>query len=85
MISQHFVINKNSFKRKKLTILQHKLRVVMKCYTITNFLLNDDDTFSFQKTFKKFGIKIVDEKTNTGNFNTEEVDDIDILLRLNVN
>ena len=40
---------------------------------------------NIQKTFKKFGIKIVDEKTNTGNFNTEEVDDIDILLRLNVN
>ena len=47
--------------------------------------MNDDDTFSFQKTFKKFGIKIVDEKTNTGNFNTEEIDDNDILLKLNVN
>lgn len=85
MISQEFVISQSSFRRKKLTILQHKLRVVMKCYTITNFLLNDDNTFSFQKTFKKFGIKIVDDKLNTGSFNATEIDDNDVLLRLNVN
>lgn len=85
MISQTFIINSSVFKRKKLTILQHKLRVVMKCYTITNFILNEDNTYSFQKTFKKFGVKITDKNINTGSFLTSDVDELEILLKLNVN
>lgn len=58
----------------------------MKCYTITNFILNDDNTFSFQKTYRKYGIKLVDNKINTGNIVVTDIEDSDdIKLRINVN
>jgi hypothetical protein len=74
MISREFKINLKTFRRRKLTLLQHKLRVVMKCYTVNNFALNDvDNSFSFQKTFKKSGIQINDTTVNTGKFETSEI------------
>lgn len=86
MISREFKISLKKFRRRKLTLLQHKLRVVMKCYTVNNFILNDvDNTFSFQKTFKKSGIQINDSTVNTGKFeivDTEESDEI--LLKIYV-
>jgi len=87
MLSREFKINLKTFRRRKLTLLQHKLRVVMKCYTVNNFILNDkDNSFSFQKSFKKSGIQINDETVNTGNFEVTDIPDSDeILLRVNVN
>lgn len=81
MISRDFKISLKTFRRRKLTLLQHKLRVVMKCYTVNNFLLNDvDDTFSFQKTFKKSGIQITDSVINTGKFRVSEIPDSDEII-----
>jgi len=87
MISREFKINLKTFRRRKLTLLQHKLRVVMKCYTVNNFVLNDqDNTFSFQKSYKKSGIQINDDTVNTGNFEVTDIPNSDeILLRVNVN
>lgn len=87
MISRSFKINQKVFRKRKLTLLQHKLRVVMKCYTINNFILNDqNNSFTFQKTFKKNGIQINDSTINTGNFLVEEVPGSEeIILKLNVN
>lgn len=87
MISREFKISLKTFRRRKLTLLQHKLRVVMKCYTVNNFALNDtDNTFSFQKTYKKSGIQINDETINTGKFEVTELTEADeILLRVYVN
>jgi len=87
MLSREFKINLKTFRRRKLTLLQHKLRVVMKCYTVNNFVLNDqDNTFSFQKSFKKSGIQINDDTVNTGNFEVTDIPNSDeILLRVNVN
>ncbi len=86
MIVREFKIDKTSFRKRKLTLLQHKLRVVMKCYTIHNFLINDENnSFSFQKTFKKSGIQIIDSTINTGRFNIIELDDTnEIILQINV-
>lgn len=58
----------------------------MKCYTVNNFSLNDiDNTFSFQKTFKKSGIQINDSTINTGRFEVEEIPDSDeIILKVYV-
>lgn len=87
MISREFKINLKTFRRRKLTLLQHKLRVVMKCYTVNNFVLNDqDNTFSFQKSYKKSGIQINDDTVNTGNFEITPIPNSDeILLKVNVN
>jgi len=53
MIAREFIIEKKLFLRRKLTILQHKLRVVMKCYTVVNFQLDDNENkFSFQKSYR---------------------------------
>ena len=87
MISREFKINLKTFRRRKLTLLQHKLRVVMKCYTVNNFILNDqDNTFSFQKSYKKSGIQINDDTLNTGSFEVTPIPNSDeILLKVNVN
>lgn len=87
MISREFKIDLKTFRRRKLTLLQHKLRVVMKCYTVTNFTLNDaDNSFSFQKTFKKSGVQFTDNSVNTGYFEIIEIPDSnDIILKIHVN
>lgn len=87
MIAREFKISLKTFRRRKLTLLQHKLRVVMKCYTVNSFSLNDtDNTFSFQKTFKKSGIKINDSTVNTGKFDIVEIaGSNEIILKVYVN
>lgn len=59
----------------------------MKCYTVNNFILNDqNNTFTFQKSFKKSGIQINDETINTGGYQiTEILDSEDIRLKVYVN
>ena len=58
----------------------------MKCYTVNNFVLNDvDNTFSFNKTFKKSGIQINDKTLNTGKFEATEIPNSDeIILKVYV-
>lgn len=58
----------------------------MKCYTVNNFILNDsDNTFSFQKTFKKSGIQFNDSTINTGRFEVvETADSKEIVLKIYV-
>lgn len=74
MISREFKVDIKTFRRRQLTMLQHKLRVVMKCYTVNSFLLNDtNNTFSFQKSFKKCGIQINDSTINTGKYEVTEI------------
>jgi len=87
MISREFTVNLKTFRRRKLTLLQHKLRVVMKCYTVNNFVLNEqDNTFRFQKSFKKSGIQINDDTVNTGGYQITEIPDSeDIKLKVYVN
>lgn len=87
MLFREFKISLKTFRRRKLTLLQHKLRVVMKCYTVNNFILNDqDNTFSFQKSFKKLGVQINDETINTGRYEAVEVPESDdIILKVYVN
>jgi hypothetical protein len=86
MISREFIIEKKVFLRRKLTILQHKLRVVMNCYTVTNFDLDDNlNKFSFQKSYRISKIRIDDSNVNTGGYSYEEIPTTDkILLKIYV-
>ena len=79
-------MNKLSFYKKIKTVLQHKLRVVLRCYTIRELNLADDNTFTFKKTIKKFGVKLDSDKKLSGNYEIIELDDQDkeILLIVNV-
>jgi|688.fasta_scaffold1572085_1 hypothetical protein len=86
MIAREFIIEKKLFLRRKLTILQHKLRVVMKCYTVVNFQLDDNENkFSFQKSYRISKVRIDDENVNTGGYSIEEIPTTDkILLKIYV-
>ncbi len=86
MIGREFIIDKKTFLRRKLTILQHKLRVVMKCYTIVNFKLDDSESkFSFQKSYRINKIRIDDETINSGKYSIEDIPTTDkVLLKIHV-
>lgn len=86
MITREFIIEKKLFLRRKLTILQHKLRVVMKCYTVVNFQLDDNENkFSFQKSYRISKIRIDDENVNTGGYSVEDIPTTDkVLLKIYV-
>jgi hypothetical protein len=86
MIAREFIIEKKLFLRRKLTILQHKLRVVMKCYTVVNFQLDDNENkFSFQKSYRISKVRIDDENVNTGGYSIEEIPTTDkVLLKIYV-
>jgi hypothetical protein len=86
MIAREFIIEKKLFLRRKLTILQHKLRVVMKCYTVVNFQLDDNENkFSFQKSYRISKVRIDDQNVNTGGYSIEEIPTTDkVLLKVYV-
>lgn len=83
MVGKDFKINKKTFRRRKLSTLQHKLRVLMKCYTVVNFDLDEEaQTFTFKKTYRISGIKMDDPKDYSGRFEIEDLDDDNIKLRI---
>lgn len=83
MVYRDFIINKKTFRRKMLTLFQHKLRVLMKCYTIIDFNLDYDTCkFSFKKSYRINGIKMNDPKTYFGRYELEEMGDDNVKLRI---
>jgi hypothetical protein len=86
MITREFIVEKKLFLRRKLTILQHKLRVVMKCYTVVNFQLDDNENkFSFQKSYRINKVRIDDSNVNTGGYSIEDIPTTDkVLLKIYV-
>jgi len=77
--SYQYLIDKNKFDKRILSELQHKIRVPLKCYTVSEFKLNDDNTFEFKKTNRKmiYGTNrvITDKKLHHGSFTKEDVSD----------
>ena len=83
MVIKDFKINKKIFRRRKLSTLQHKLRVLMKCYTIVNFDLDEEaQTYTFNKTHKINGLKMNDPREYSGRFELEDIDVENVNLRL---
>jgi hypothetical protein len=83
MYFKDFKIKKKIFRRRKSSTLQHKLRVLMKCYTVVDFYLDDENNkFTFKKTHKINGLKMNDPKEYSGRFEETEVDDESLSLRL---
>lgn len=73
MIRKDFNISTKEAKSRLSSTLQHKLRVVLKCYTINNFILNEEShSFSFNKTNRIRGIKIIDSKDYLGQYSLEK-------------
>tara|TARA_Y100000389_G_C17413882_1_gene492549 strand:- start:586 stop:864 length:279 start_codon:yes stop_codon:yes gene_type:complete len=89
MIEKEFEVSIREAKKRLSSTLQHKLRVVMKCYTVINFTLNENDrTFSFNKTNRIRGIVIKDSKTYAGSYVVNENEnssyDKEYVLKVNV-
>jgi hypothetical protein len=85
-ITKQFTFNSSKFQRRKKTTIQHKLRVVMNCYTIKDFQLNEEEgTFSFKKNYKINGLRIEDKKILTGNYSLEELNDGQCKITITVN
>lgn len=83
MVFKDFNISKKIFRRRKLSTIQHKLRVLMKCYTVINFEIDDENqTFTFKKTHKINGLKMKDPKEYSGRFEVEDLDGESVNLRL---
>lgn len=84
MVSKSFKINKRQFLLRKLSIIQHKLRIVMRCYTVFNFVLDDEiQRYKFQKSHKINGIKMEDPEIHYGSYEVKEIENSeDIILTL---
>ena len=83
MVGKDFKINKKTFRKRKLSTLQHKLRVLMKCYTVVNFDLDEEtQSFTFKKTYRINGIKMDDPKDYCGRFEIKDLDEDNINLRI---
>jgi hypothetical protein len=84
MIEKSFKIKKDVFKRRKLTTLQHKLRVVLKCYTVSDFLMIENDIFTFRKSYRISGIRIDDKNQLTGRFITDDINEDELNLTIQI-
>lgn len=74
-----YIVEKEVFDRRTLTQLQHKLRVALKCYTIQEFKMVDNqdqsDYFEFKITYRKNKIQFGENKFHHGSFTKEQIDD----------
>ena len=86
MVTKQFIFNFPKFQRRKKTTIQHKLRVVMNCYTISEFQLNEiNNTFSFKKNYKINGKRLEDKKVLTGNYSVEDIGEEQCKITITVN
>lgn len=89
MITKAFKISTREAESRLSSTLQHKLRIVLKCYTITNFFINQEqNSFSFNKTNRIRGIVIKDKNLYQGSFilekSKEAKEDLEYKLTINV-
>jgi len=84
MVTRNFQIKKRDFDRKPITIFQHKLRALMKCYTIRDILLDEINyTITFKKSHKINGIKMKDPKEYVVRYEVLEAEnEKEIILKL---
>lgn len=69
MTSRVFIIKEDDFHKKKKTIIQHKIRTMLKCYTVQDFNLSEDSqTFTFRQTFRVNCVQIAMKKVVDGRY-----------------
>jgi hypothetical protein len=75
MVAQSFTIKRSDFEKKPITIFQHKLRILMKCYTIRELILDEINfTVKFKKSHKINGLKMEDPKEYVGRYEVVDAD-----------
>lgn len=77
--SYQYIIKKDLFDKRILSELQHRIRVPLKCYSVSEFKLNEDNTFQFKKSIMKriYGNKMTvqDKKLHHGSYAKAEISD----------
>jgi len=69
MTSRDFIITEADFNKKKKTIIQHKIRTMLKCYTVQDFNLSEENqTFTFRQTFRVNGVQVAMKKVIEGKY-----------------
>ena len=69
MTQQSFLIEEKEYEKRLATLLQHKLRIVVRCYTILNLEIDyDNHTFNFSKSHWIKGFRMDDPKTYNGKY-----------------
>jgi len=86
MVSRTFKIKKKELEKKPITIFQHKLRVLMKCYTIRDLSIDEvKQKYKFKKSHKINGLKFDDSKEYFGSYEVKEVEgEKDVYLTLSI-
>lgn len=84
MTSREFIISNRDYQKRLISEIQHKLRVLLNCYTIKNFQINGQNSFSFTKSHRIRGIRIDDENLYHGNYEAQVVNEKTVKLRLTV-
>lgn len=85
-ITKQFIFSSIKFKRRTKTTIQHKLRVVLNCYTVSEFQFNEhNNTFSFKKNYRINGIRVEGKITLDGRYSVEELDDDKCKITITVN
>ncbi len=83
MPSRSFKVSAEEFSRRGRTMIQHKLRVLLKCYTVYDFKMNEvDNTFSFKKSVRRNGIKRNDPKHLNGKFELNKLNKETSILKI---
>ena len=83
MASKSFNVKLEEFDRRGRSMIQHKIRVLLKCYTVYDFSMNEEEkTFAFKKSIRRNGIKRNDPKPLSGRYETEKIDDKLLMLTL---
>jgi hypothetical protein len=77
MTSRDFIVTEEDFNKKKKTIIQHKIRTMLKCYTVQDFNLNEEtNVYTFRQTFRINGVQIAMSKVLEGRYETENFLDV---------
>lgn len=84
MTSREFIIDSKRFDRRTLTEIQHKLRTLLKCYTVTDFKITDGGNFKFKKSHMIRGARLDDPKEYKGFYAIENYDEGKYKLSLTV-
>ena len=84
MTSRDFLISQRDYEKRLVSEIQHKLRVLLNCYTVKNFRMTNENEFSFNKSYKIRGIRIDDDNTCHGSYETEVFDEKKVKLKLTV-
>ena len=73
MTSREFIIDAKKFDRRVLTEIQHKLRTLLKCYTISGFTMVNNRKFKFKKSYLIRGVRLDDSKEYEGFYDIEDI------------